>query len=95
MIASRRIASYVDGRQQWHRLYLVRTSRQQLCLLQVSNGAAGGSCVAPDAIFNEGKVWAVESHLLAGVAANDVARVQRSMRSSATYNAVPLMASRR
>jgi hypothetical protein len=62
-------------------LYLVKVAGQrgqEMCLVQITKSAAGGTCFAPSvarSLASSGRVIAVEGRLFGGVASNNVTRV--------------------
>lgn len=72
IIATRRIASYTDGRGRRALLYLAKTAHQ-VCYLTFWRGGAGGGCSPSTNFFGGGHIVVGSSHLLSGVADDDVA----------------------
>ena len=76
IVASRRIAT-ASGSRGHAALYLTRTSRNEICLIQVERRAAGGGCSLARDYFSAQRLIAAGTGdgFFHGVAANEVARV--------------------
>ena len=75
VLDSRRIATYRDRRRR-SAVVFVAKQRSRLCVLVQQSNGAGGACSPPREFLHPGKrIAAVSGRLLAGVAANDVARI--------------------
>jgi hypothetical protein len=72
IIATRRIATYTDGRGRRALLYLVKTPHQ-ICDFIFWGSGAGGGCNSSTNFFTGGHVAVGSGHLLSGVADDDVA----------------------
>jgi hypothetical protein len=77
---SRRIATYTDGAQRHWSVYVFKQvlhSRLNICIATLRAGGGGVGCSPPPKFFAPGR-WVVagEGHLIAGVAADNVAAVR-------------------
>jgi hypothetical protein len=76
IIASRRVATYTDGRGRHSQLYAVLTSRpSMLCLVLERATGVGFACGRTQNVFARSAVLLLGGRYLVGVARNDVARV--------------------
>jgi hypothetical protein len=74
IVASRRVATYVDGRGRHAALYAVKTARH-ICMADSWNNGGGGGCSPPGQFLGSADVTLSFGHLLFGIGDRKVARV--------------------